>query len=131
MQRIFGTLLLAALLTAPAAHANDLAVMKEDGIQYALTDERSFCAEGENAIRQSADGLERRAGCYTLDPTTVHVRWSDNTVESFNIKRFRATPFALRQAEKERRAKKGGDRYETPVIERSIPVIPDLPPVTN
>ncbi len=127
MQRIFGRLALAALLAAPAANANDLATLKQDGTQYTLTDEQGFCAKGESAIRQTVDGAERRAGCYTLDPTTVHVRWSDTTIESFNIKRFKATAYAQRLAEKEHRLKKGGNRYDTPLIDRTIPTIPDLP----
>jgi hypothetical protein len=131
MQRFLGRLALVALLAAPAAHANDLATLKQDGTQYALTDEQGFCAQGENAIRQIADGAERRAGCYTLDPTTVHVRWSDNTTESFNIKRFKTTAYAQRLAEKERKLKKGGNRYDSLVIDRTIPMMPDLPPSTN
>jgi hypothetical protein len=128
MRRLLECLVLAAMLAAPAARANDLAVLKQEGAQYALTDEQGFCAKGESAIRQVAQGVEQRAGCYTLDPTTVHVRWSDNTVETINIKRFKPTEYARRQAEKQRRLKQGGDRYDSPLIDRSIPMMPDLPP---
>lgn len=127
MRFLYGGLALAILACAPAAHANDLAKAKQDGGQLVLTDEAGTCQQGESVIRDLAKDTERRAGCYTLDPTTVHVRWSDNTMATFDIKKFKPTKYAEQQAERER----GDKRYETPQIERSIRTIPKMPPQTG
>ena len=101
--KLFVVVTSALLLCATCiTNATDLAKFKREGGQLVLTDDPAACPKGANRIVDLHDAQERRAGCYTLDPKTVHVLWSDGAAEKLDIKRFRSTREAQRLAEKER-----------------------------
>jgi hypothetical protein len=93
---------LGAALAVSAAHATDLAKWKNDGAVLVLTNEAGTCKTGANIIRSIRDQTEQREGCYTLDPQTVHIVWTDGAAEKLPIKKFRPTREAVTAAQKER-----------------------------